>query len=312
MVKMIEEKIVVGVGTNYPLDGLLTLPATGTAPYPAVVLVHGSGASDMDSNVYKVRPFKDMAHGLAKHGVATIRYNKRTFTHGKQLAKDFGTHLTVKEETIEDAILAANLLRADDRIDANRVFIAGLSMGGMLAPRIDAEGGDFAGLIIMAGSPNRIEEAMKAQQDAFMSTAKGITKWLVGKQIAKVQQKFAGIYDLTDEEAKSKKFIGGTSLYYLKEMGQKTGADYLKELAKPVLVMHPEKDLQVSIERDFNKYQEILADRENATLKLYPGLNHTFMPALYSEMKDAIKEFKVERPVEDHVIADIAEWIEHL
>ncbi|MBQ2481395.1 MAG: prolyl oligopeptidase family serine peptidase, partial [Treponema sp.] len=59
--------------------------------------------------------------------------------------------ITVREETIEDAVTAAGLLRSDGRIDAERIFIVGHSMGAMLAPRIDAEGGNFRGLIMMAG-----------------------------------------------------------------------------------------------------------------------------------------------------------------
>jgi dienelactone hydrolase len=310
---MMEEKIVVGAGTKYPLDGLLTLPTTGEAPFPAVVLVHGSGASDMDSNIKKVRPFKDIAHGLADHGIATIRYNKRTWSHyGRKefkLLEQQGVQLTVKEETVEDAILAANLLKADKRIDAKRVFIAGLSMGAMLAPRIDVDGGDFAGLILMAGSPRRLEEAMMSQQDEFLANSKGFIKWLAGKQIAKVQQKWNGIYDKTDDEVKAIPFMGGTTMYYFKEMGQKTVAEYLAESGKPVLVMHPEKDLQVSLEKDFNKYKTILADRDNATFKLYPGLNHVFMPAVADKVNHAMKEFAIDRPVEPYVIDDIAAWI---
>ena len=60
---MIEEKIVIGENTKYPLKGLLTLPAGATNPVPAVVFVHGSGASNMDEKVGKLTPFKDLAHG---------------------------------------------------------------------------------------------------------------------------------------------------------------------------------------------------------------------------------------------------------
>ncbi len=84
---MIQEKIVVGAGSEFPLDGLLTIPESGGAPYPAVVLVHGSGFSDMDSRVYAARPFKDIAEGLAERGVASIRYDKRTFSYMKKLKK---------------------------------------------------------------------------------------------------------------------------------------------------------------------------------------------------------------------------------
>jgi len=91
---MIREEII--IGKKYPLNGLLTLPDTGTGPYPALVLVHGSGSHDMDEKIHKIRPFKDLAEGLAKLGVASIRYDKRSFTYGKQMAKELGNSLSVK------------------------------------------------------------------------------------------------------------------------------------------------------------------------------------------------------------------------
>ena len=156
------EKIIVGSGSEFPLNGLLTIPEMGPPPHPAVVFVHGSGSSDTDGKTYKVRPFKDLAEGLAKRGIASIRYDKRSFAHPRKIAKVLNT-FTVREETIDDAIKAATILRNDSRIDSGRIFIAGHSMGGMLAPRIDAEGGNFAGLIILGGTPLRLEEVMKSQ-----------------------------------------------------------------------------------------------------------------------------------------------------
>ena len=307
---MILEKVV--IGKKYPLDGLLTIPDTGNEPYPAVVLVHGSGAHDMDEKIYKIRPFKDIAEGLAKHGIASIRYNMRTLTYGKQIIKEMSKDLTVKEEKIEDAVYAADLLRQDARIDSNKIFIAGHSLGGCLAPRIDVEGGDFAGLIIMAGSPRRLEDIIIDQGTAQVDALKGPLKWIAKKQIAKIHAKLDDIYSKTDEEAKAISFLGNTSLYYLKDMGQKTVADYLADSTKPILVMHPEKDVQVLLDKDFGKYKEILADHPNATFKLYKGLNHAFMPSLYGTIDKALKEFKTEQHVDEQVIADMADWMKSI
>ena len=132
---MYSETIIVGAGTEYPLNGLLTLPdeaaepqpgglakrepGNPAKPFPAVVMVHGSGASNMDEKVMKLTPFKDLAEGLAKHGVASLRYDKRTFVHGRRMIRNKG--LTVKEETIEDALLAVQMLKKDPRIDHDRI-----------------------------------------------------------------------------------------------------------------------------------------------------------------------------------------------
>ena len=118
---MIKEQIIVGENTNYPLKGLLTIPACTVSPVPAVVFVHGSGASNMDEKVGKLTPFKDLAEGLAKHGIASIRYNKRSFSHGLKLVRE--KEVTVRKETIEDAILATQILKNDPRIDKNKIFI---------------------------------------------------------------------------------------------------------------------------------------------------------------------------------------------
>ena len=85
---MICENIVVGKDTKYPLKGILTLPDNITEPVPAVVLVHGSGSSNMDEKVGKITPFKDLAEGLAKQGIACVRYNKRSFSFGLIMVMD--------------------------------------------------------------------------------------------------------------------------------------------------------------------------------------------------------------------------------
>ena len=308
---MIREKVVVGEGTEYPLNGLLTIPERtepdgAEGPFPAVVMVHGSGSSNMDEKVLKLTPFKDLAEGLARHGIASLRYDKRSFAHGRKMLK--AGDVTVKEETIDDAVLAVNMLKEDPRIDHDNIYILGHSMGAMLAPRIDAEGGDVKGLIMMAGTPYRLEDIVVRQ----LKQAEGnnpIIKGIVGLERKIYAGKFEGLYQMSDEEAKKKKFAGGTSLYYFKEMGQKTAADYLLESSKPVLIMQGGKDFQCLADEDFKGFQEQLAGRENTEYKLYPFLNHCFVTALYDDITKASKEYSLERHIGEDVIKDIAEFI---
>lgn len=303
---MVCEKVVVGAGTEYPLNGLLTLPDGAVGPTPAVVMVHGSGPSDMDERVRKLTPFKDLAQGLASHGIASLRYDKRTFAYGRKAAKAIPT---VREETIEDALRATDVLRRDSRIDPKRIFVLGHSMGAMLAPRIDAEGADAAGLILMAATPYRLEDVVLRQLEQA-----GNGRPVLGK-VFKLEhrffgQKFDGLYHMSDEEARRKKFAGGLSLYYFKEMGQKTTVDYLLESHKPVLVLQGGKDVQVLATDDFAQLQSLLANRDNTTFRLYPELNHAFVDALYDDILKASKEFGTERHIGDEVVADIAAFVQ--
>jgi dienelactone hydrolase len=309
---MLQEKIIVGEGSEFPLNGMLTIPDGGNAPYPAVVLVHGSGSSDMDSKVYAVRPFKDFAEGLAKHNIASIRYDKRSFANLKKFKQKYKNGFTVWEEIIEDAISATNILRNDSRIDPNRIFIGGISLGGMLAPRIDAEGGNFAGLIILAGSPRRMEELMQSQGEDYLQTATGLTKWLAEKPIKKLHAKFDNLYDISDEEARNIIIGGGMRGSYLRDMGKKRVSEYLASSKKPLFITQGDGDFHMSVEKDFNEYKRILKDYPNATFKLYPGLNHVFMQTVHGDIKKVKAEYSKPQNVADYVITDIAEWINEI
>ena len=306
---MKQEAIIVGKGTHYPLNGLLTLPEDISAPVPAVVFVHGSGSSNMDEKVIRLTPFKDLAEGLAAHGIASIRYDKRSFAHGRKLLRDKSRPLTVKTETIEDAILATELLRKDKRIDPENIFIIGHSMGGMLAPRIYAEGGNYRGLVLLAGTPRKLEEVMLGQTKAITDELPVLLRPLLKKQAEKLQRTFDGMYDLTDAQAQKKKVAGGTTVYYFKEMGEHPAENYLRELEKPLLILQGEKDVQVKPDIDFAAYQELLKDRNNVTFRLYEGLNHAFVPAVCGKISKVTKEFSKEQHIGETVIADIAGWI---
>ena len=76
-----------------------------------------------------------------------------------------------------------------------------------------------------------------------------------------------------------------------------------------MLIMQGENDVQVKATVDFAMYRELLGDRENVTFKLYPGLNHCFVPARFSTIADAKKEFTPERHIGPEVLDDIANWI---
>ena len=302
---MISEKTVVGAGTEYPLNALLTLPNDLSAPVPAVVMVHGSGPSNMDERFRKLTPFKDLAEGLANRGVASLRYDKRTFAHARKMAK---IDPTVREETIDDALLAIGLLKNDSRIDSGRVFLLGHSMGAMLAPRIDAEGGNVRGFVLLAGTPHRLEEVVLRQ---LRQSGGGIflLKGIVALEYKIFSKKFVGLYEMSDKEAKKKKFAGNLSLSYFKEMGRKTAADYLLESDKPALILQGERDFQVLADDDFRLFQTLLAERSNTFFKLYEGLDHAFVPALYDSILKANAEFGTERHIGDDVITDIAFFV---
>ncbi|HEY3416201.1 MAG TPA: DUF3887 domain-containing protein, partial [Armatimonadota bacterium] len=129
-----EVEVTVGSG-EWALPGTLSMPE-GNGPFPALVLVHGSGPQDRDETIGPNKPFRDIAEGLASQGIAVLRYEKRTKAHGPQFTPEIIAKLTVQEEVVDDALAAVALLRGTAGIDPRRIYVLGHSLGGGIAPRI--------------------------------------------------------------------------------------------------------------------------------------------------------------------------------
>lgn len=305
---IVEKDIIVGEGTDYELGGTLTLPEEDQEKLPAVVLVHGSGPSDRDEAAFAYKPFRDIAWNLAEQGIAVIRYDKRTFTHGAKLAHET-SELTVFEETVEDAILATEFLKEEERIDENNVFLIGHSLGGMLAPRIDAQGGDYTGIIILAGSPRPLWEIIYDQNKEVLDnyrldeTEKEKQEVLVEEEYEKAKQ----LQNMTEEEARETT-VFGLNGFYLKEMDHYDPASIISEHSKPLFVLQGEDDFQVYYEKDFAIWETLLKERENATLISYPGLNHFFVD-YDGPNKGTVAEYETPNQVDEQVVKDIGTWI---
>lgn len=173
-----EETVTVGTAP-WALPGTLTLPPGG-GPFPAVVLVDGSGPPDRDATLGDWKPFRDLAWALAGRGVAVLRYDKRTAVHAEAMhAKK--ADLTLDDETIDDALAAATLLRA--RADVGHVFVVGHSLGGTLAPRIAARDQAIAGIVVL-GAATPPASRVHALGHLFIDEEAGMLDARVADEIA--------------------------------------------------------------------------------------------------------------------------------
>ncbi|HEY0553835.1 MAG TPA: alpha/beta fold hydrolase, partial [Thermoanaerobaculia bacterium] len=292
-----ERDVTVGAG-EWALPGTLSVPE-GQGPFPAVVLVHGSGPNDRDETVEKNKPFRDLAWGLASRGVAVLRYEKRTRQHGAQLAgvKDF----TVQQETVDDALAAAELLRHTEGIDPKRVFVLGHSLGGMLIPRIGARDPQLAGLIVMAGAAKPLEDII-LEQVAYLDAADGTVTDAEKSRFESLKAEVARVKALKPGETGTA--LGAPDSYWLDLRGYDppTAAKALKQ---PLLILQGERDYQVTPD-NLAAWRKALAGRPAVTFKTYPKLNHLFMAG---EGKSLPAEYEKPGHVEDAVVADIAGWI---
>ena len=292
-----ERQVTVGAG-EWALPGTLTMPV-GPGPFPAVVLVHGSGPNDRDETVGGAKPFRDLAWGLASRGVAVLRYEKRTRQHGAKLAAVTG--FTVQQETIDDALAAAALLRGTEGIDAGRVFVLGHSLGAMLVPRIGRQDSRAAGFIVMAGAAKPLEDLM-LEQVTYIAALDGVNSAEEKRQIQGLRDEAAKVKALAPGAASS--VLGAPASYWLDLRGYNP-PEAAKALQQPLLILQGERDYQVPME-SFTAWKKALGGRPNVTFKSYPGLNHLFIAG---EGRPGPVEYQRPGHVAEAVVADLAEWI---
>ena len=289
------------------LSGTLTMPK-GKGPFPAVVLVHGSGPQDQDETIGPNKPFKDLAWGLASRGVAALRYNKRTFQYPLSFK---GTQFTVEEETIEDAKSAAADLRARPGIDPGRVYVVGHSLGAMLAPRIAEEDPQVAGIVMMAGNSRPLEDLV-VEQVKYQVALAGAPTPAGEKQIAAAEKTAAGMRNPDLKPGDTVSFLGiplpGSYVLDLRRYDQMRTAAGLKI---PILVLQGARDCQVRL-ADFDGWKKALAGDSRASFHLYPNLYHLFIPVPPSDTTALSTPADYQAPghVAPEVVADIAAWIE--
>ena len=286
-------------------DGAHALPATlampkGAGPFPAVVLVHGSGAHDRDETIGPNKPFLDLARGLAAQGIAVLRYEKRTKAHPEEFAGgDFG----VDDETTFDGVLAVDALRKTDGIDPKRVFVLGHSQGGMMAPRIAALSGHVKGLVLLA-APARplldivIEQnrRMAVLDDGKISDAE---RAAINTLIAQVRQ--------TRDPATpaATRTVMGQPAGYWRSIDSVDAVAEAQRVALPMLVLQGGRDIQV-VDADWQAWREAFDGDPKVAFKLYPALNHLGIPG---DGEGSLAEYAKPGHVDPKLIDDVAAWV---
>lgn len=307
-----ETPMTVQADARYPLPAVLTLPEDGPVK-AGLVLVHGSGPSDKDEHIAANHPFKDLAEGLSKRGFAVLRYDKRTFAFGKEMAAspDF-KRLTVEEETVQDAAAAVKLLAARPEMQDKPVYLLGHSMGGMLASHIGKDLAEIKGYVLLAGTPRKLWQLVAEQNRMAIKEIPSALSRAAALLFVTQQEKAAErLSTLTDEEAlKPIHNVFSISAWYLRHLEGIDAAKLHMADQKPVLVLQGESDRQVTMQ-DFALWQEALQGHPDVTFKSYPGLHHLFgaytgEPLPFSAL---MQEYAERTPVDEQVIQDIAEWI---
>jgi hypothetical protein len=246
------------------------------------------------------KPFRDLAWGLAARGIAVLRYDKATQAFPDRF-RTLGS-LTVKEETIDDALRAVDRLRRTEGVATNRIFVLGHSLGGTVAPRIAQADPTIAGVIILAGSTRPIEDLMVEQTRYLLALDGGLSSEDQAK-LAELQAQVKQVKQLTDAGSGAP-ILGAPASYWL-DLRRYNAAATARELKQPLLILQGGRDYQVTVV-DFDGWKKGLAGRSDVTFKLLPELNHLFIAG---EGKSTPAEYERPGRVAEGVLDDIAPWI---
>ena len=294
-----ERDFTLGEG-DLALPGTLAMPE-GEGPFPAVVLVHGSGPNDRDGTIGPNHPLRDIAHGLAARGIATLRYDKRTKVHPVAAAFDPG--FGVDEESTNDTVAAVAALRATPDIDPDRVFVFGHSLGAMLTPRIVERADGAAGGIMFAASARTMLDLLPEQMER-MGKLQGADPAAVAARLETVNGLIARLR-AGEDVAEMQQVLGAPAAYFRSTEELDPVAE-ARVLSQPLLVMLGGRDIQVT-DVDWQAWRGAFGDDPRVTLKHYPELGHLGMVAdPGNPMANYLQPAHVDEQLIDDVSARIA------
>lgn len=299
------------------LAATLTIPS-GKGPFPAVLLIPGSGPNDRDENIQGHKPFLVLADHLTRKGIAVLRADDRGI--GKSTG-DLSTATTADLATDAEAGLA--YLKTRPEIDTRQIGLIGHSEGGIIAPMIAARNHDVAFIVMMAG-PGVPGDEFLVTQFELVSEAAGRSHEAVMKDSAEESEIFALLKQNPDpaafERAAKEKFarqlpstrglamIRALQGPWLRYFVLYDPAPALRKVTCPVLALDGEKDLQVPPKQNLSAIRKALeaAGNKNFETDELPGLNHLFQTAQTGQGKEY---GEIEETISPAVLEKISGWI---
>jgi len=303
------------------LAGTLTLPL-GDGPFPAAVLISGSGPQDRDETFMGHKPFLVLADHLTRHGIAVLRYDDRGHResggdHWAATTADFAT----------DSIAAVNWLAAQPGIRADSIGLIGHSEGGLIAP-MAANDDDRVAWVVLLAAPGVNMLELVARQTEAMAISQGMSREQLDRVLPiqrSIWRIIAGTEDLEQARAKLDRLltpealatlgagperkpavIGSALRPWVRYLLRFDPAPYLRSLEIPVLALNGSVDIQVPAGENLAAIRDNLSDNPDATVLELPGLNHLFQTA----ETGAIGEYRdIEETFAPGALEIIHEWV---
>ncbi len=317
---------------GFNLGGTLTTPE-GEGPFPAVILVTGSGSQNRDEEIFGHKPFKVIADHLTRHGIVVLRYDDRGVeSSGGSIVG------STSEDYAGDARSAIDFLLERKEVDRSNVGVIGHSEGGMISFMLAAEHEDIAFIISLAG-PGVDGKTILLEQSDYISRLNGVEDSILEDNRIVMSKVYEVMIANESHEAWEEKVLEFTSSYYSEkengnlseeeiEQGKRNLLNSIPEQAYawmryftmydptaslssikcPLLALNGEKDCQVLADKNINAIREKLlsAGNQNVTTMILPGLNHLFQNC---ETGLPVEYGQIEETFDQKTLDIISDWI---
>src|SRR5215831_13352939 len=309
------------------LAGTLTFPR-GKGPFPAVLLITGSGPQDRNESVFGHKPFLVLADYLTRQGIAVLRVDDRGIGGSTGSVPN-----STSENFATDVMAGIEFLKSHKGINPKQIGLIGHSEGGLIAPMVAAQSNDVAFIVLLAGPGLPGEEILYLQGAAILK-ASGASAEVLARQRASQEMIFAIVKQEKDNAVAEKKVregfdkqMAGLSEAEKAQANQTPDAQITAVLSPwfryfltydprpalarvkcPVLALNGENDLQVPVTENLREIEATLkaAGNKDVTIVRLPKLNHLFQP---SETGSPGEYGKIEETFAPVALKTIGDWI---
>ena len=290
-----ESQVTIGQAP-WELDSTLTVP-TGPGPFPAVVIFGPSG--DFAGETPN-RWDRDLAQGLATHGVASVRFHERSVAHALAAARQ--PTFTVAEEYVDDALAAIRQLRLSPRVDPARIYLLGASIASFAMPRVASLDQDLAGLIFVSPSSGYVWDSAWRMQQEHAKVDRTVTESEQrGIEVLKAR---AAAVEAAAKGDGDPKALGVRVDYHL-DLATYRPENVARYLPIPMFVVFGDR-VGITPVEDHEAWLSSLRRRRDAAFRVYQGHVH----GLFDTSKLSPPVLRSVGHVSEEVMIDIAAWIE--
>jgi hypothetical protein len=311
------------------LAGTLTVPVSG-GPFPAVLLISGSGPQDRDETVFGHHPFLVLADHLTRRGIAVLRVDDRGVGKSQGSMRE-----ATSEDFATDVLAGVEFLTTRKEVNPRQIGLLGHSEGALIAPMAAIQSRDVAFLVLLAGTALPGEQIL-IRQGELISRAMGASEETIRSNRAQQERLFAILQKEPDPAAAESK-LRQELVQPGSDMtdGQKKGigpqlegqlkmllspwfrffltydpAPTLSKVTCPVLALNGEKDLQVPAAENLAAIEKALRAGGNPRHQeiLLTGLNHLFQTCQTGSLTEYAK---IEETMAPAVLQTVTEWIRH-